>query len=145
MGVRAEVTSCRACRTASRALTSLWGCEEQRWLDDIHHAVFTLPILSQPSFPPTISYNLHRIAPTPLVVDNGSTSLRFAFATSTTPQVAPNITSKYRERKAGKQLLLFTDAVDAEGGTRWQAKTREGDVLLNFDALASPTDIAIEP
>jgi hypothetical protein len=105
-------------------------------------AVFTLPILSQPSIPPSLSYDPHRDAHTPLVIDNGSTSLKFGFATSTKPQVASNIVSKYKERKAGKQLLLFGDAVDAEGGARSQAKTPwEGDVLLNFDALVSPARI----
>jgi actin-related protein 5 len=106
---------------------------------DVPLAVFPLPIPSQPSIPPTLSYEPHRTAHTPLVIDNGSTNLRFGFATSTAPQVAPNIVSKYKERKAGKQLLLFGDAVDAEGGARSQAKTPwEGDVLLNFDALVSP-------
>ena len=101
-------------------------------------AIFTLPVLSQPSIPPSLPYDTHRGAHTPLVIDNGSTNLRFGFATSTTPQVAPNIVSKYKERKAGKQLLLFGDAVDAESGARSQAKTPwEGDVLLNFDALVS--------
>lgn len=101
-------------------------------------AIYTLPALSQPSIPPAASYDAHRSAHTPLVIDNGSTSLRFGFATSETPQVAPNIVSKYKERKAGKQLLLFGDAVDAESGARSQAKTPwEGDVLLNFDALVS--------
>ncbi|KAN0105718.1 hypothetical protein V8E52_010774 [Russula decolorans] len=85
---------------------------------DVPLAVFPLPIPSQP--------------------------LRFGFATSTTPQVAPNIVSKYKERKAGKQLLLFGDAVDAEGGARSQAKTPwEGDVLLNFDALEHALDYAL--
>ena len=86
-------------------------------------ALFTLPILSPPSIPPSLPYDTHRCARTPLVIDNGSTSLRFGFATSKTPQVAPNIVSKYKERKAGNQLLLFGDAVDAEGGARSQAKT----------------------
>ncbi|KAH9005775.1 chromatin remodeling complex subunit [Lactarius hatsudake] len=107
-------------------------------------AVFTLPIHSQLSIPPSLSYDTHRSAHTPLVIDNGSTSLRFGFATSTTPQVAPNIVSKYKERKAGKQLLLFGDAVDAESGARSQAKTPwEGDVLLNFDALEHALDYAL--
>ncbi|KAH9036638.1 hypothetical protein EDB85DRAFT_1939591 [Lactarius pseudohatsudake] len=106
--------------------------------------VFTLPIHSQLSIPPSLSYDTHRSAHTPLVIDNGSNSLRFGFATSTTPQVAPNIVSKYKERKAGKQLLLFGDAVDAESGARSQAKTPwEGDVLLNFDALEHALDYAL--
>ncbi|KAI9436991.1 chromatin remodeling complex subunit [Lactarius indigo] len=107
-------------------------------------AVFTLPIPSQLSIPPSLSYDTHRSAHTPLVIDNGSNSLRFGFATLTTPQVAPNIVSKYKERKAGKQLLLFGDAVDAESGARSQAKTPwEGDVLLNFDALEHALDYAL--
>lgn len=107
-------------------------------LTDSPLAIFTPPALSQPSIPPSASYDTHRSAHTPLVIDNGSNSLRFGFATSPTPQVAPNIVSKYKERKAGKQLLLFGDAVDAESGARAQAKTPwEGDVLLNFDALVS--------
>ncbi|KAH9977560.1 actin-like ATPase domain-containing protein [Russula compacta] len=107
-------------------------------------AVFTLPFPFQPSISPFLPYDLHRSARTPLVIDNGSTSLRFGFATSTTPQVAPNIVSKYKERKAGKQLLLFGEAVDAEGGARSQAKTPwEGDVLLNFDALEHALDYAL--
>ncbi|KAI0286426.1 actin-like ATPase domain-containing protein [Russula brevipes] len=111
---------------------------------DAPPTVSTLPILSPPSIPPSLSYDSHRTAHTPLVIDNGSTSLRFGFATSTTPQVAPNIVSKFKERKAGKQLLLFGDAVDAEGGARSQAKTPwEGDVLLNFDALEHALDYAL--
>jgi Actin len=116
-------------------------CRDMAWMTstpDVPLAVFSLPIPSQPSIPPTLSYGPHRTAHTPLVIDNGSTSFRFGFATSTKPQVAPNIVSKYKERKAGRQLLLFGDAVDAEGGARSQAKTPwEGDVLLNFDALVS--------
>ncbi|KAH9064981.1 chromatin remodeling complex subunit [Lactarius vividus] len=107
-------------------------------------AIFTLPIHSQLSLPPSLSYDTHRSAHTPLIIDNGSSSLRFGFATSTTPQIAPNIVSKYKERKAGKQLLLFGDAVDAESGARSQAKTPwEGDVLLNFDALEHALDYAL--
>ncbi|KAF8466077.1 hypothetical protein DFH94DRAFT_639415, partial [Russula ochroleuca] len=53
---------------------------------------------------------------TPLVIYNCSTSLRFGFTTSATPQVVSSIVSKYKERKAGtragKQFLLFGDAVD---------------------------------
>jgi len=94
-------------------------------VSSIHSTIFTIRHSSQRTH--TISHRL---------IDNGSTSLRFGFATSKTPQVAPNIVSKYKERKAGRQLLLFGDAVDAEGGARSQANAPwEGDVLLNFDAL----------
>ncbi len=103
-------------------------------------AVFPLPIPSQPSVLPTLSYYTHRTAHIPLIIDKGAASLSFGFATSTVPHhpKSRRTVSKY-ERKAGKQLLLFGDAVYTEDGARSQAKAPwEGDVLLNFDALVSP-------
>jgi Actin len=126
-----------ACLAIGRGLDLVMASSTEL-TSDVPLAIFTLPLLSQPSIPPNLSYDLHRSAHTPLVIDNGSTNLRFGFATSTTPQVIPNIVSKYKERRAGRQLLLFGDAIDTEGGARSQAKTPwEGDVLLNFDALVS--------
>jgi actin-related protein 5 len=93
------------------------------------------------------SYHDHRSNTTPLVIDNGSTTLRFGFATSTTPHAGLNAVAKYKERKFNKPLLLFGEGIDAESGAKGQTRTPwEGDVLLNFDALvcrlrfARPTD-----
>ena len=84
------------------------------------------------------SYEEFRGKDTPLVIDNGSTSLRFGFATSAEPLYATNVVAKFRERKSNKPLLLFGDAIDVESGARSQARTPwEGDVLLNFDAMVS--------
>jgi actin-related protein 5 len=128
-----------ACLAIGRGLDLVMALSTEL-TSDVPLAIFTLPLLSQPSIPQYVSYDPHRNAHTPLVIDNGSTCLRFGFATSTTPQVIPNIVSKYKERRAGRQLLLFGDAIDTEGGARSQAKTPwEGDVLLNFDALVSTT------
>jgi actin-related protein 5 len=92
------------------------------------------PIQPTPQFPE--SYDSHRNQETPLIIDNGSTSLRFGFSTSSSPRVGANVIAKYKERKTNKPLLLFGDGVDGEGGAKNQAKTPwEGDVLLNFDAL----------
>ena len=92
-----------------------------------------LPIVRQPE-----SYDIFRGNHTPLVIDNGSTNLRFGFATSKSPVSVPNVVAKFKDRKQNKPLLLFGDAVDVESGARSQARTPwEGDVLLNFDALVS--------
>lgn len=84
------------------------------------------------------SYDDFRGRDTPLVIDNGSTNLRFGFATSSQPFSVTNVVSKFRERKSNKPLLLFGESIDVESGARAQARTAwEGDVLLNFDALVS--------
>ncbi|KAI0089829.1 actin-like protein Arp5p [Irpex rosettiformis] len=89
------------------------------------------------------SYDEFRGTDTPLVIDNGSTNLRFGFATSAQPFSATNVVAKFRERKSNKPLLLFGDAIDVESGARSQARTPwEGDVLLNFDALENALDYA---
>jgi actin-related protein 5 len=95
-----------------------------------------IPTPPVPQFPE--SYDPHRSQRTPLIIDNGSTSLRFGFATSSSPRVGLNVIAKYKERRTNKPLLLFGDVIDSEPGAKNQAKTPwEGDVLLNFDALVS--------
>ncbi|KAH9949526.1 actin-like ATPase domain-containing protein [Amylocystis lapponica] len=100
-----------------------------------------LPPLLTPSAPD--SYDDHRSQGTPLIIDNGSTNLRFGFCTSDAPRVQPNAIAKYKERKTNKPLLLFGDGIDTESGAKAQARTPwEGDVLLNFDALENALDYA---
>lgn len=92
--------------------------------------------LPVPQYPD--SYDDYRSQHTPLIIDNGSTNLRFGFATSSSPRVGPNVISKFKERRTNKPLLLFGDGIDGEPGAKNQARTPwEGDVLLNFDALVS--------
>ncbi|KAJ4465494.1 hypothetical protein C8J55DRAFT_566202 [Lentinula edodes] len=103
-----------------------------------------LPFSIIPSIPPSPEdYTLHRSQHTPIIIDNGSTNLRWGFATSSEPRYGPNIVAKYRERKTNHPLMLFGDAVEVESGAKTQAKTPwEGDVLLNFDALENALDYA---
>lgn len=90
----------------------------------------------KPSHP--ASYDSFRGRGTPLVIDNGSSTLRFGFSTSAEPFSGANVIAKYKERKTNYPLLLFGDGIDVETGARAQARTPwEGDVLLNFDALVS--------
>ncbi|PPQ97040.1 hypothetical protein CVT26_001298 [Gymnopilus dilepis] len=106
--------------------------------------IHRLPTTYQPSLPPPAeSYDLHRDAHTPIVIDNGSTNLRWGFGTSSTPFSGPNAVAKYKERRTNKPLLLFGEGIDSESGARSQARTPwEGDVLLNFDALENALDYA---
>ena len=95
-----------------------------------------LPTLSPAAVTTPDSYDDFRDQGTPLIIDNGSTNLRFGFATSSTPHFGSNAVAKYKERKFNKPLLLFGEAIDSESGAKSQTRTPwEGDVLLNFDAL----------
>ncbi|KAJ7356615.1 actin-like protein Arp5p [Mycena albidolilacea] len=106
--------------------------------------VTRMPSPAPPALPPPpSSYDEHRSQRTPLVIDNGSTNLRYGFATSDSPRSGLNVIAKYKERRTNKPLLLFGDGVDVEGGAKIQARTPwEGDVLLNFDALENALDYA---
>ena len=103
----------------------------------MHPTIIPLPPPSLPSTQPSIdAYDPHRSNHTPLIIDNGSTTLRWGFSTYAVPHTSPNAVAKYKERRNNKPLLLFGESIDSEGGARGQAKTPwEGDVLLNFDAL----------
>lgn len=89
--------------------------------------------------PPQLDdYGPHREAHTPLVIDNGATTLRYGFATSSTPRSGTNVVAKYKERKGNKPILVFGDAVEVDTTAKSQIRYPwEGDVLLNFDALVS--------
>jgi actin-related protein 5 len=99
--------------------------------------IVRLPTSYLPISAPTADkYDNHRGTRTPIVIDNGSTYLRWGFGSYSTPSTGLNTVSKYKERKTNRPLLLFGDAIDSESGARAHAKTPwEGDVLLNFDAL----------
>lgn len=104
-----------------------------------------LPTYRLPSIPPPSEpYDAHRAAHTPLIIDNGSTTLRWGFATSSVPRTGPNVVAKYKERRTNKPLLLFGDAIEVESGAKAQAKTPwEGDVLLNFDAFVCTCNLSL--
>lgn len=95
-----------------------------------------LPASSLPTPPTIASYDEHRGMDTPLIIDNGTTHLRYGFSTSKEPYTGMNVVARYKERKYNRPLLLFGDAIDAESGAKGQARTPwEGDVLVNADAL----------
>ncbi|PFH50709.1 hypothetical protein AMATHDRAFT_75400 [Amanita thiersii Skay4041] len=106
---------------------------------------FHLPTPSLPSASPypDIPYDSHRGQNTPIVIDNGSSFLRWGFADASSPYVGINAVAKYKERRNNKPLLLFGEAIDSENGAKSQARTPwEGDILLNFDALENALDYA---
>ncbi|TCD67456.1 Actin- protein 5 [Steccherinum ochraceum] len=111
--------------------------------DQVDLNITRLPILPLPTVYEPESYDDHRDQGTPLIIDNGSTNLRFGFATSSTPRSGINAIARYKERRQNKPLLLFGEAIDLESGAKSQTRTAwEGDVLLNFDALENALDYA---
>ncbi|EGN94061.1 hypothetical protein SERLA73DRAFT_171573 [Serpula lacrymans var. lacrymans S7.3] len=106
-----------------------------------NHRTTYIPANLLPVVVPPDSYDDFRSKSTPLIIDNGSTNIRFGFSTASSPHSNLNVVAKYKERKYNKPLLLFGDAIDAESGAKGQARTPwEGDVLLNFDALENALD-----
>ncbi|KZW02366.1 actin-like ATPase domain-containing protein [Exidia glandulosa HHB12029] len=86
-------------------------------------------------------YDAFRGTSEPIVIDNGSSNLRFGFASANDPVSQQNIVSRYKDRRLPGTVLLFGDAVDIEATTRTQSRTPwEGDLLLNFDAMESALD-----
>ncbi|CAE6513286.1 unnamed protein product [Rhizoctonia solani] len=79
----------------------------------------------------------------PIVIDNGATKFRYGFAGSDDIYSWLNSSSRYRERKTNKPILLFGDATNLDATSRAQSKQPwEGDLLLNFDALENALDHA---
>lgn len=85
---------------------------------------------------------------TPIVIDNGSSTLRYGFALDPShagqkkaqrePFGGPNVVARYKDRKSNRPVLIFGEGVEFDSGARSQARTPwEGDVLLNFDAMVS--------
>ncbi|KAG8741536.1 Nuclear actin-protein involved in chromatin remodeling [Ceratobasidium sp. 414] len=74
----------------------------------------------------------------PIVIDNGATRFRYGFAGGDQgPFSWLNSVSRYRERKTNRPVLLFGEATNLDATSRAQSKQPwEGDLLLNFDALA---------
>jgi hypothetical protein len=106
-------------------------------VDEPSPSVTLLPPLGEIP-PPAVpeDYAPHRGKATPLVIDNGASTVRFGFAGEAAPRMGPNTVSKYKERKTNRPMLVFGDAVEVESAAKTQIRTPwEGDVLLNFDAL----------
>ncbi|KAG9032299.1 Nuclear actin-protein involved in chromatin remodeling [Tulasnella sp. JGI-2019a] len=109
--------------------------------------LFYLPELQPTARPLALEgddrYGDHSVSHTPIVIDNGSTSFRYGWATSTEPCVAPNLVAKYRDKRNNVPFLLFGDAVDIDPQARAVAKSPwEGDHLNSFEALEAAFDFA---
>ena len=108
--------------------------------------VVYLPVLPIPQAIQPLDYTPFRDSGVPIIIDNGSSNLRYGFATETAgtetarldPFSGPNVVARFKDRKTNQQVLLFGDSVEFDSGARAQARNPwEGDVLLNFDALVS--------
>ncbi|CAK5279817.1 unnamed protein product [Mycena citricolor] len=130
--------------TFDHTLDASTGCSHWELMDVDQDRITRVPSPAPPTLPPPpLSYDEHRSNQTPLVIDNGSTYLRYGFATSENPRSGLNVVAKYKERRTNKPLLLFGDGVEVEGGAKIQARTPwEGDVLLNSEALENALDYA---
>ncbi|KAH8120692.1 chromatin remodeling complex subunit [Phellopilus nigrolimitatus] len=111
-----------------------------------------LPTLPSPRPLHQLDYEPFRGQKSPIVIDNGSSTLRYGFAYDPArrgvgpriyPDTSPNVISRFKDRKSNKPVLIFGDGVEFDSGARAQARTPwEGDVLLNFDALENALDYA---
>ena len=90
----------------------------------------------------TDSYDPYKGTNQAIVIDNGSSTIRYGFCGSDSQKpnihTAANVVARFKDRKSNKPVLLFGKNVETDSGARAQARTPwEGDVLLNFDAMVS--------
>ncbi|KIO20406.1 hypothetical protein M407DRAFT_81599 [Tulasnella calospora MUT 4182] len=106
--------------------------------------VYNLPEPPVAGDPVIFNSNYDSGSKTPIVIDNGSTSFRYGWATQENgPYVQPNLVAKFRDKRSNRQVLLFGDSVDVEPQARAAAKSPwEGDHLNNSEALEAALDFA---
>ncbi|KAK4057110.1 Nuclear actin-protein involved in chromatin remodeling [Microbotryomycetes sp. JL221] len=95
--------------------------------------------------PPEPSSDYDQIdAMTPLVIDNGATSIRAGWSTDSAPRVSTdNVCSKYRDRRINQAIVLPGKAAYLDHATRQNLKTPfEGDVVINHDHVETMLDYA---
>lgn len=73
----------------------------------------------------------------PIVLDNGVSWLRAGWADESDPRIqCESVVSRYRDRRAGKPIMLAGAAASLEHNSRISAKSPfEGDVVVAFDAM----------
>ncbi|WVQ64772.1 uncharacterized protein L199_002940 [Kwoniella botswanensis] len=78
-----------------------------------------------------------------ICIDNGAHSWRAGFSSMSTPYVdRPNIIAKYRERKFGRNLLLFGRDTEVDANSRSNIRTMfDGDLLIHSDLLECALDM----
>ncbi|OWZ72772.1 hypothetical protein AYX14_01810 [Cryptococcus neoformans] len=77
-----------------------------------------------------------------ICIDNGAHSWRAGFSSSSTPYIDRiNMVSRYKERKFGKNVLLFGGDTDADANSRSNARSMfDGDLLIQGDMLECALD-----
>jgi hypothetical protein len=91
--------------------------------------------------PDVLDYAPYAGTRTPLVIDNGSSSLRAGWATQSSPYLErDSVTAKYRERKANKPIVLVGQDVHSDATAKANLRVPfENDVLCNQEAMVRPS------
>lgn len=74
-----------------------------------------------------------------ICIDPGSHSWRAGFSSMSTPWIdRPNVVSRYRDRKVGRNTLLFGQDVEVDANSRSNGRSMyDGDMLIHSDLLVS--------
>ncbi|WWC58082.1 uncharacterized protein I303_100617 [Kwoniella dejecticola CBS 10117] len=77
-----------------------------------------------------------------ICIDNGAHSWRAGFSSMNTPYIdRPNITARYKERKFGRNLLLFGRDTEVDANSRSNIRSMfDGDLLIHSDLLECALD-----
>ncbi|KAK4052358.1 Nuclear actin-protein involved in chromatin remodeling [Microbotryomycetes sp. JL201] len=104
-----------------------------------HYLASDHPIALEPP-PARTDYSAY--SGSPLVIDNGATSIRAGWASLDEPCVAAdNVISRHRDRRINKMILLAGKAAYVDHTTRANIKSAfEGDVIINHDQLEHMLD-----
>lgn len=78
-----------------------------------------------------------------LLIPSGSHSWRAGFSTMSTPYIDRlNVLSRYKERKQGRNILLFGRDTEADANARSNARQMfDGDMLIHGDLLVGSADL----
>lgn len=90
-------------------------------------------------FPSPLDSSSFASTSTPIVIDNGASTIRAGWASHATPHlIRDNITSKFRERKGNKPIVLAGQDVYADASSKANLRMAyEQDVLCGQEAMVS--------
>ncbi|SCV71534.1 BQ2448_3122 [Microbotryum intermedium] len=93
---------------------------------------YASPSTSSPSLAPPSS--ISSSSETPIIIDNGSTTLRAGYAVHHAPSlIVDNLNSRYRDRKTNRTIMLAGKHVYADAASRSNVKSpHENDVVENM-------------
>ncbi|KAF8170382.1 chromatin remodeling complex subunit [Pholiota molesta] len=106
--------------------------------------IHTLPTTYLPASPPPPEpYAPHRAAHTPIVIDNGATTLRWGFGTSSNPAgTGPNAVAKYKERRTNKPCCSSARRSMRRAARAARRARRGRATCCELDALENALDYA---